>query len=76
METIKEIVQDNYAILDYICEGKLYYTIETKEHKYQLEIDSCDDEWKAVYIKPEMKAISLMRWIRKGMDNDKFMEIR
>lgn len=63
MESIKDIVKGNMATLDYICEGKLYYNIETSEHKYQLEIDSCADEWKAVYIKPEMKAISLMRWI-------------
>jgi hypothetical protein len=69
METLKEIVNGTMAKLSHICNGKVYFRIETSEHVYQLEIDCDCDEWKDVYMYPEYKAITLMRWIRKGMDN-------
>lgn len=67
METLKQIVKGTTARLSYVCEGKVYYTITTEKHTYQLEINSCDEDWKATFLQPEFKAISLMRWIRKGM---------
>ena len=77
MEKLIEIVKGNTAKLQYICEGRAYYIIDTKEHSYQLEINTMDDEWKAVYVKPEYKATSLMRWIRKGMETDKhFIQLK
>lgn len=74
--SLKEIVQNNnMAILDYINQGKLYYKITVDKTIYQLEIDSMEDEWKNEYIKTEYKAITLMRWIRKGMSNGKFIQL-
>jgi len=74
--SLKEIVQNNnMAILDYINQGKLYYKILVDKTIYQLEIDSMEDEWKNEYIKIHYKAITLMRWIRKGMSNGKFIQL-
>lgn len=70
METIKEIVTGTIASLTRICNGKLYYWIQTNKHLYQLEINCNDDEWKNVDILPEFKTLTLMRWIRKGIDNN------
>lgn len=76
--TIKEIVTDNFARINYICNGIVYYTIDVMDSVYQLEIDSNSEEWRMTYLQPEFKAITLMRWIRQSIDNkdDKFMLIR
>lgn len=74
--TIKEIVKDNTATLDYVCEGKVYFNIEVENSIYRLEIDSLESDWKGVYINKEYKAITLMRWIRNYYDTDKFLQIK
>jgi len=80
--TIKEIVKNSEAVLSYVCEGKVYYeihvlsTTEKPSGTYQLEIDSTTDEWKATYLYPTFKAITLMRWIRKGFENGKLIQIK
>jgi len=70
MENLKTIVKGTKATLSYVCSGKVYYHIETENHLYQLEINSMDDELKTTYLEKEYKAITLMRWIRKGMENN------
>jgi len=75
MHTIKEIVKGNKAILTHVCEGIVYYEISVNGSIYQLEIDSTTDEWKATYLKPHFEAITLMRWIRKGIDDGTFIKI-
>ncbi len=70
METLKNIVKNTTAILTHVCEGKVYYQIQTTSHIYQLEVNSNTDEWKATYLLPEFKAITLLRWIRKGLENE------
>lgn len=70
MENIKNIVKGTKATLTHVCEGKVYYQIQTEHHLYQLELNSIDDDWKATYLLPEFKSISLMRWIRKGLENN------
>jgi hypothetical protein len=79
--TLKEIVKNSDAVLSHVCEGKVYYeivvyTTEKPSAVYQLEIDSTDDEWKATYLYPKFKAITLMRWIRKGFENGKLIQIK
>ena len=68
MENLKEIVKGTQAKLTHICNGKANYQIETANHLYQLEIDSTAKEWETTYLIPEFKSITLMRWIRKGME--------
>jgi hypothetical protein len=70
MENIKTIINGTQANLTHVCNGKAYYVIITAEHQYQLEINLMCDEWKGVYVYPAYKAITLMRWIRKGMETN------
>jgi hypothetical protein len=70
MENLKDIVKNTTAKLIHICNGKAYYRIDTDNHSYQLEINCMDAEWNNVYIMPEYKAITLMRWIRKAIETN------
>ena len=74
--TLKEIVSGTIAKIQYVCNGIVYYNIEVEDSIYQLGIDSNEDEWKTTYLYPKFKAITLMRWIRKGMDTEKFIQIK
>ena len=73
--TLIDIVKDTKAILTHVCEGKVYYQITVGDSIYQLELDSLSDDWKTTYFYPEFKSIYLMRWIRKGMENGKFIQL-
>ena len=70
MESLKEIVRGTTAKLSHICDGKVFYQIQTSRHVYQLEINSTEKEWETTYLFPEFKSISLMRWIRKGVESN------
>jgi len=49
---------------------KLVIKIMTADHSYQLEINIMNEEWKDVYVYSEYKAITLMRWIRLGLEKN------
>lgn len=68
METLTTIVKGTTAYLVHVCNGKVIYQIETEKHLYQLEVDSTDREWETTYLMPSFKSISLMRWIRRGIE--------
>lgn len=74
--TLKEIVKGTDAKLNFICSGKVYYNIEVEDSLYQLEIDSNEEEWKATYLYPTFKSITLMRWIRKGIKEGTFIQLK
>ncbi len=76
MEDLKTIVKGTKAEFSFVCFGKAYYRIKTENHEYQLEINSMDDELKTTYLEPEYKAITLMRWIRKGIENNTFIQLK
>jgi hypothetical protein len=78
MENITTIVKGTNASLSHVCNGKACYKIMTANHSYQLEINLMDAEWKDVYVFPEYKAITLMRWIRKGIESqdDSFIMLK
>lgn len=69
MENLKVIIRGTTAQLSHVCAGKAYYRIQTGNHLYQLEINSMEKEWENTYLFPEFKSITLMRWIRKGMES-------
>ena len=73
--SLKELVKDRTAILTHVCEGIAYYEISVGPTVYQLGLDSNDDEWKATYLKPHFPAITLMRWIRKGMNDGSLVKL-
>lgn len=56
--------------MTHVCGGKAYYRISTRNHHYQLEIDSTRKEWATTYLFPEFKSITLMRWIRRGIESE------
>jgi hypothetical protein len=70
MEKLTSIVKGTMASLVHVCNGKVIYQINTRDHLYQLEIDSTEKEWETTYLTPSFKAITLMRWIRKGMQSN------
>ena len=70
MEDILSIVKGTTAKLVHVCNGKVVYTIQTSNHLYQLELNSNDKEWEITYLLPEYKSITLMRWIRQGIENN------
>ena len=81
--TLKEIVKENVANITHVCEGKVYYEIqvpttdfERDNSIYQLEINSNSDEWKATNMFADEKAITLMRWIRKGLKDGTFVQVK
>ena len=70
MESLISIVRGTMAHLVHVCNGKVIYQIRTAAHLYQLEIDSTEKEWETTYLVPSFKSITLMRWIRKGMEQE------
>lgn len=73
--TLKEIIKGR-AKLFFVCNGILYYNIDIEGTIYQLGID-CNDisEWKDIYIYPEYKAVTLMRWIRRSIENETLIQL-
>jgi hypothetical protein len=69
MEKLTSIVKGTMATLVHVCNGKVIYQIQTRDHLYQLEVDSTQQEWEYTYLEPSYKAITLMRWIRKGLES-------
>jgi len=76
--TLTEIVKGTTAKLTHVCNGLVYYSIDVDGTLYQLEINSMDRaDWANIYIYPEYKAITLMRWIRDSINKDdgKFIQL-
>ena len=69
MEKLVSIVNGTVANMVHVCNGKVIYQIQTSSHLYQLELDSNQQEWETTYLLPSFKSITLMRWIRKGLEN-------
>ena len=70
MEKLTSIVKGTTANLVHVCNGKVIYQIRSENHLYQLELDSNQQEWETTYLVPSFKTITLMRWIRKGMESN------
>jgi hypothetical protein len=69
MEKLVSIVNGTMANMVHVCNGKVIYQIQTSSHLYQLELDSTQQEWETTYMLPSFKSITLMRWIRKGLES-------
>ena len=79
METLKQIVKGT-AKLDCIRSGGIAEYIITSEgnHHYMVEInlsDKIDCGESATFMPYYEKAIILMRWIRRAMENEDLIEI-
>ena len=78
MESLINIVKGTTARLVHVCNGNVVYQIKTNNHLYQLEINSTEKEWETTYLASEFKSITLMRWIRKGIETEdgSFIKLR
>jgi len=68
MEKLTTVVKGTMAHMVHVCNGKVIYQISAGDNLYQLEIDSTEKEWETTYLIPSFKSITLMRWIRKGIE--------
>lgn len=74
--TLKDIIKGTTAKMSHVVNGVVFYHIKVEDTYYELQIDTLDStENKDVYFVPSFKSITLMRWIRKGMENGKFVQI-
>jgi hypothetical protein len=70
---LKEIVKDNQASFIYACAGELYYKVTVNYKSYQFPIDMNNKEDVGTSVFPAIcKAITLMRYIRKALENETF----
>ena len=78
MEKLTSIVRGTMANMVHVCNGKVIYQIDTGTHLSQLEVNSNEKEWETTYLIPSFKAITLMRWIRQGieMNDGTFIKLR
>ena len=75
--SLKEIVSNgNVAQMTHVCEGITYYEINVGDSAYQLALNTMTDEWGATYLKPEFRAITLMRWIRKAIETETLIQLK
>jgi len=72
-----DIVRDRskMANFSYFCGGNLYYTVEYDGEMYQFPISTDLKEVGSAPFDKEIKAITLMRYIRKSIDNNEFIKI-
>jgi hypothetical protein len=70
MEKIIDIVRDNVARFDWASEGVLYYKVETERYIYHFPVDMNNKEdVGTANFESEHKAINLMRYLRKALEN-------
>lgn len=80
METnsiLKQIVMnDNLASISHAIAGVLYYEVKTQDAIYQFPIDmnKHDDVGTATF-NSTIKAITLMRYIRKAIENEELVKL-
>ena len=70
--TIKEIVKDNVARFSFYRAGNAFYEVEVDGTKYKFPV-SLHDLGTATLL-AEHKAITLMRYIRKALDERTFVK--
>lgn len=84
---IKEIVKDSRAVFDHYANGKLFYNIvdnNSFKSTFQIPIDTIDQKTGRLDTKElgetafvfEYKAITLMRYIRKAIEDETIIDLR
>ena len=74
--SIKEIVKDTIANFSHAICGVLYYTTETTDGTYMFSIDMNDkDDVGTTTFSSQYKTITLMRYVRKSIENGTLVKI-
>lgn len=76
IKIIDVVRNDNMAHFSHYCGGNLYYTVVVDNDTYLFNINTDPKEVGTAVFSDEMKAITLMRWIRKCMEGDEFIKIK
>lgn len=61
---------DNKAVFSHYRDGNLFYVVKVHEQKYSFPIPVEDAKGTTLFA--EFKAITLMRWIRKAIEDKTF----
>ena len=76
MKVIDVVRNNNMAHFSHYCGGNLYYTIEVDDNTYMFDINTDPNEVGVAVFSDEMKAITLMRYIKKCIDSEEFIKIK
>ena len=76
MKIIDIVRNDNMAHFSHYCGGNLYYTVEVDSDTYLFNINTDPTEVGVAVFSAEVKAVTLMRWIRMCMDSEEFIKIK
>lgn len=79
MVQLKQMVSDrnNMAKFSHAIAGVLYYKVETEDSIFMFPVDMNDrDDVGTTSFDNEIKAITLMRYIRKALENNSLVKIK
>lgn len=71
---IKDIVKDNAATFSFLRAGNAYYNVTVNGVEYEFPVSLEDIGGASLFA--TMKAITLMRWIRKALEDKTFCRVR
>ena len=72
---LKAIVAgNNKAVFSHYRDGNFFYVVKVEERRYSFPIPVDDAKGTAFFA--EFKAITLMRWIRKAIENKTFQAVK
>lgn len=73
---IKTIIKDNIVEFSHAIAGVLYYIVKVEDSFYQFPVDMNDkDDVGTATFNKTIKAITMMRYIRKALNNNEFIKI-
>lgn len=78
MITLKEAITGSVARFDHAVAGVLYYELHTPDlgvYQFSIDMNVKEDVGTSTFL-AEYKGITLMRYIRKCMDNETFVKIK
>ena len=78
MIKVIDVIRDRtkLANFSYFCGGNLYYTVEFEGEIYQFPVSTDPVEVGSAPFDKDIKAITLMCYIRKAIENEDFIKIR
>lgn len=76
-QVVSELKTDRtkMAKFNYFCGGNLYYNVDFGGETYQFYINATPDEVGSAIFNCDIKAISLLRYIRKCIDSEEFIRL-
>lgn len=76
MKIVDIVKNGNMATFSHYCGGNLYYTVEYDGGTYLFHINTDPEEVGVAVFDKEIKAITLMRYIKKCLAIKEFIKIR